>query len=174
MPALILPYRETLPQIDPTAFVAETAVVIGDVTLGPDSGLWYGCVVRGDVNTIRIGARTNIQDGTVIHCSPEATTVVGDRCVVGHQVHLEGCVIEDDCLIGSGTVIVHHTVVGRGTLVGAQAMVPGGLTIPPRSRVLGVPARITEGVIEEGAFDDAVERYVAKGHRYAASLRRLA
>ena len=125
MPALILPYRETLPQIDPTAFVAETAVVIGDVTLGPDSGLWYGCVVRGDVNTIRIGARTNIQDGTVIHVSSTLQgTEIGDDITVGHMALLHACTLESGCFIGMKACVMDGAYVESGAMVAAG---PDGL-----------------------------------------------
>jgi len=161
------------PQVHPTAFVHPDAVVIGSVVIGAESTVWPGAVLRGDNSSIRIGAKTSIQDGTVVHCTATLDTVVGDRCVVGHQVHLEGCTIEDDCLIGSGSVVLHRVVVGHGSLVGAAALVTNDTVIPPRSRALGVPARITEGVVPEGEFTHAVEFYVHNAHRYAAELRRL-
>ena len=161
------------PTIHPSAFIHPDAVVIGDVTIGAESTIWPTAVLRGDQGPIRIGSQTSVQDGSVLHVAAEASTTVGDRCVIGHRVHLEGCTIEDDCLIGSGAVVLHHVVVGRGSLVGAQALVPNRTIIPPRSRALGVPARVSEGVIAEGEFDYAVERYVRNSHRYRAELRRL-
>ena len=145
------------------------------------SGDFYGALasfsvspaaVCGELELYRI-VTAAFTHGSVLHVAADASTTVGDRCVIGHRVHLEGCTIEDDCLIGSGSVVLHHVVVGRGSLVGAQALVPNRTIIPPRSRALGVPARVSEGVIAEGEFDYAVERYVRNSHRYRAELRRL-
>ena len=172
-PMAIYALGDVQPTIHPSAFVHPDAVIIGDVTIGPESTVWPTAVLRGDHGAIRVGAQTSIQDGTVVHVTAHAATTIGDRCVVGHRVHLEGCTIEDDCLIGSGSIVLHRVVVGRGSLVGAQALVTNDTVIPPRSRALGVPARVTEGVVTEGEFDDAVAIYVHNAHRYAADLRRL-
>jgi carbonic anhydrase/acetyltransferase-like protein (isoleucine patch superfamily) len=161
------------PTIDPSAFVHPDAVIIGDVTLGPESTVWPTAVLRGDHGSIRVGARTSIQDGTVVHCTAELPTIIGDDCVVGHNAHLEGAVVEDGCLIGSGSVVLHRVVVRAGALVGAGALVPNGTEVPPRAMALGVPCRIKEDAVAEGAFDYAVERYVHNGHWYRAELRRL-
>jgi carbonic anhydrase/acetyltransferase-like protein (isoleucine patch superfamily) len=164
---------ERVPQIDPTAFVHPDAVVIGDVRIGAESTVWPSAVLRGDHGTITVGARTSIQDGSVVHCTGELATTIGDRCVVGHQAHLEGCTVEDDCLVGSGSIVLHRAVVRRGALVGAAALVPNDTEVPARAMALGVPCRIREDAVEEGAFAYAVERYVANGHWYRAQLRRL-
>jgi len=164
---------DLVPDVHSSAFVHPDAVVIGNVSIGAESTVWPTAVLRGDHNAITIGAQTSIQDGTVIHVSANIPTIVGNRCVVGHRVHLEGCVIEDNCLIGSGSVLLHHVLVGRGSLVGAQALVSPGTIVPPLSRAIGVPARVTEGVIEEGAFEYAVETYIHNAHWYSAELRRL-
>lgn len=164
---------DRVPRIDPAAFVHPDAVVIGDVTIGPESSVWPTAVLRGDHGAIRIGKRTSVQDGTVVHCTGTLDTVVGDRCVIGHKVHLEGCTIEDDCLVGSGAVVLHRVVVRTGALVGAQALVPNGTEVPSRAMALGVPARIRTDAVEPGAFDHAVETYVRNVHWYAAELRRL-
>jgi acetyltransferase-like isoleucine patch superfamily enzyme len=161
------------PSIHPTAFVHPDAVVIGDVAIGAESTVWPSAVLRGDHGPIRVGDQTSIQDGTVVHASASASTEIGSRCVVGHIAHLEGCVVEDDCMIGSGSVVLHNVVVGRGSLVAAQALVTVNTIIPPRSRAIGVPARITAGVVEEGAFDAHVAVYVRDAHWYRADLRRL-
>jgi carbonic anhydrase/acetyltransferase-like protein (isoleucine patch superfamily) len=171
MPRYAIGERE--PTIDPTAFVHPDAVVIGDVTIGPEATVWPGAVLRGDHGRIRVGARTSIQDGTVVHCTSTLDTVVGDRCVVGHRVHLEGCTIEDDCLIGSGSVVLHRAVVRRGALVGAQALVTNGTEVPSMALALGVPARIHPNKLQPGAHDDAVAVYVGNAHWYNAELRRL-
>ena len=164
---------DRIPQIDPTAFVHPDAVVIGDVRIGPESTVWPTAVLRGDHGTITVGARTSIQDGTVVHCTASVPTVVGDRCVVGHNAHLEGCTIEDDCLIGSGSVVLHRVIVRRGALVGASALVPNDMEVPSHAMALGVPARIREDAVAEGAFTRAVDLYVHNGHWYRADLRRL-
>ena len=147
--------------------------MIGDVSIGAESTVWPTAVLRGDHGTIRVGARTSIQDGTVIHCTADLPTVIGDDCVVGHNAHLEGCTVEDGCLIGSGSVVLHRVVVRTGALVGASALVPNGTEVPSRALAVGVPCRIREDAVGEDAFRHAVERYVANGHWYRADLRRI-
>lgn len=164
---------ERVPSIDPGAYVHPDAVVIGDVRIGPEASVWPGAVLRGDVGTIRVGARTSIQDGTIVHCTGTLDTSIGERCVIGHKVHLEGCTILDDCLIGSGSIVLHRAVVGPLSLVGAAALVGNDKVVPPRARALGVPARIVEDAVSEGEFDYAVDVYVTNVHRYAGQLRRL-
>jgi carbonic anhydrase/acetyltransferase-like protein (isoleucine patch superfamily) len=164
---------ERMPSIDPMAFVHPDAVVIGDVRIGPESTIWPTAVLRGDHGSIRVGARTSIQDGTVVHCTAALPTVIGDDCVVGHNAHLEGCTVEDGCLIGSGSVLLHRVVVRRGALVGASALVPPDTEVPARAMALGVPCRIREDAVEEDAFQHAVQTYVRNGHWYRAELRRL-
>lgn len=164
---------DRMPSIDPTAFIHPDAVVIGDVQIGPESSVWPTAVLRADHGRIIIGASTSVQDGTVVHCTASLDTVIGDRCVIGHNAHLEGCVIADDCLIGSGSVILHRAVVGPMSLVGAGAVVGNDKVVPPRARALGVPARITEDAVQAGEFDHAVATYVRNVHWYAADLRRL-
>lgn len=161
------------PSIHPWAFVHPDAVVIGNVHVGPESSVWPTAVLRADFGAIRVGAQSSVQDGTIVHCTSRLDTVIGDRCVIGHNVHLEGCTIEDDCLIGSGSVVLHEVTVRSGALVGAQALVPNRTEIPPRAMALGVPARIKEDAVPPGAFDDAVAIYVRNAHRYNAELRRL-
>ncbi len=164
---------DRIPTIDPTAFVHPDAVVIGDVTIGAESTIWPSAVLRGDHGAIRIGAQTSIQDGTVIHCTGQHPTIIGDRCVVGHNAHLEGCTVDDNCLIGSGSVILHRAHVGSGALVAASAMVPNDTQIPPLAMALGIPCKIRENAVEVGAFDYAVDLYIQDGHMYRSDLRRL-
>ena len=164
---------DRVPRIDPLAFVHPDAVIIGDVTVGPESSIWPTAVLRGDHGSVVVGAQTSVQDGTVVHCTAALDTVIGDRCVVGHNAHLEGCRIEDGSLIGSGSVVLHRAVVGPHALVGAGAVVPNGTVVPPGARALGVPARITENAVLPGHADDAVEIYVRNAHWYNADLRRL-
>lgn len=161
------------PTIADSAFVHPDAVVIGAVTIGPESTVWPGAVLRGDHGAVRVGAQTSIQDGTVVHCTSTLDTTIGDRCVVGHRVHLEGCTIEDDVLLGSGSVILHRVVVRSGALVGAQALVINDTEVPAFAMALGVPAKILPDRVRPGAHDDAVAVYVRNAHWYNAELRRL-
>lgn len=139
---MIKSYKGITPKIAPTAFVAENALVIGDVTIGDDSGIWFNCVVRGDINFIRIGKRTNIQDGSILHVNPaKYPLVVGDAITVGHRVILHGCTIKDGCLIGIGSIVLDGAVVGEESIVGAGAVVAEGTVIPPRTLAIGIPAK---------------------------------
>ena len=164
---------DLVPSIDPDAFVHPDAVVIGRVQLGAGASVWPGAVLRGDYGSISVGAETSVQDGTVVHATAELATVIGSRCVVGHLAHLEGCVVEDDCLVGSGSVLLHRVLVRSGALVAAGAVVAPGTEVPALAMARGVPARVTLDAVEPGAFADSVRRYVENGRRYAADLRRL-
>lgn len=139
------------PRIDPTAFVAENAVVIGDVAIGENASIWYNCVLRGDVNFIRIGARTNIQDGTVIHVSrgDRFPTVIEDEVTVGHSATIHGCHIERGSLIGIGSIVLDGARVGRNSLIAAGSLVTPNTIIPERSFVLGSPARVRRELTDE-------------------------
>lgn len=161
------------PTVHPDAYVHPDAVVIGAVTIGAESTVWPTAVLRGDYGEIRIGERTSIQDGTIVHAVVELPTVVGSRCVVGHNAHLEGCTIEDDCLVGSGSVVLHRAVVRAGGLVGAGAVVPNDMEVPSRAMALGVPARVKLDAVPEGAFSLAVDAYADNGRHYGERLRRL-
>lgn len=161
------------PIIDPTAFVHPDAVIIGDVRIGPESSVWPAAVLRGDHAAIIVGAQTSVQDGTVIHCARDLDTVIGDRCVIGHNAHLEGCTVLDDSLVGSGSTVLHRAVVGPHALVGAGAVVGNDKVVPANARALGVPAVITENVVADDAFESSVASYVHNVHWYAAELKRL-
>ncbi len=145
---MIRPFQGIHPQIDPTAFIAETAVIVGDVTIGKESSIWYNVVARGDVNFIRIGHRTNIQDLSMLHVThrksaddPGAPLIIGDDVTVGHSVTLHGCTIENGAFVGMQAIIMDKAVVGEGALVGARSLVTEGTIIPPRTLWLGSPAR---------------------------------
>ena len=129
-------------QIDTTAFVSPHAYVGGTVTLGSDSSVWPMAVIRGDEGEIRIGARTNIQDGCVLHADRDAYLTIGDNVTLGHAAVVHGCTIEDNVLIGMGAVVLNRAVIGAGSVVGARALVPEGMVVPPDSLVLGVPGTI--------------------------------
>jgi len=161
------------PSIDPSAFIHPDAVIIGDVRIGPESSVWPTAVLRGDHGSVIVGSQTSVQDGTVVHCTRTLDTIIGDRCVVGHNAHLEGCVIHDDSLVGSGAIVLHRAEVGPHALVGAGALVGNGKVVPPHARALGVPAAITPDAVTDDAFDDAVAIYVRNVHWYTAELRRL-
>jgi carbonic anhydrase/acetyltransferase-like protein (isoleucine patch superfamily) len=134
--------------IHPTVFIASTAAVMGDVTIGAESSVWYGAVVRGDMAPIVIGSQTNLQDGTMVHVDEGVPCRVGSRVGVGHRVILHGCTVDDDCLIGMGSVLLNTVHVGAGSVVAAGAVLPEGMQVPPGSLVMGVPARIVRAVDE--------------------------
>lgn len=161
------------PEIDPSAFIHPDAVLIGRVVIGPESSVWPTAVLRGDHGTIRVGAQTSVQDGTIVHCTSTLDTVIGDRCTIGHNVHLEGCTIEDDCLVGSGSVVLHAAVVRSGSLVGAQALVPNGMEVPSGAMALGVPAKIRPDSVSKEHLEYAAQIYVRNTHWYNAELRRI-
>jgi carbonic anhydrase/acetyltransferase-like protein (isoleucine patch superfamily) len=132
------------PTIAATAFLAETATVVGNVDLGDSASVWYGSVLRAEHSAITIGAETNIQDNTVVHTDPGFATTLGDRVTVGHRCILHGCTVEDDALIGMGAVVMNGAVIGEGAVVGAGAVVTEGTHVPPRTLAVGVPAKILE------------------------------
>ena len=147
---MIKPLGDKSPEIHETAFVAENATVIGDVVIGEESSVWYGSVLRGDVNFIRIGNRTNIQDGSVIHVTTALfPTILADEVTVGHRATLHGCVVESNCLIGIGAIVLDGARIGRNSLVAAGSLVTPHTQIPPRSLVMGSPARITRELADE-------------------------
>lgn len=153
------------PRIHETAFVADSADVIGDVLLGRDGSIWFNATVRGDVNRIAIGDASNVQDNAVIHVTHgTAPTTIGDRVTIGHSAVVHGCTIEDEVLVGIGSIILDHAVVGTQSIVGAGALVTGGMKIPPRSMVLGVPARVVRPLTDEEVA--TLAEYAANYVRY--------
>jgi carbonic anhydrase/acetyltransferase-like protein (isoleucine patch superfamily) len=164
---------ELVPSIDETAYVHPDAVLIGDVRLGPEASVWPGAVLRADGAAITIGARTSVQDGSVLHVTPIHPTTVGEECVIGHLVHLEGCTIEDGSLVGSGAVVLHNAIVRSGGLVGAGAVVSGGVEVPSGAMALGVPARIRPDAVDPASIRVGMLSYVERGRHYRAQLRRV-
>ena len=164
---------DAAPTIDPTAFVHPDAVVIGNVTIGAESSVWPGAVLRGDHGRIIVGDQSSVQDGTVIHCTSTWDTVISDRCVIGHRVHLEGCTVEPDALIGSGSVVLQGARIGRGSLVAAQALVAPGTVVPDYQQARGVPARVVETPPDAEMIRASVETYVHNSHWYRSELRRI-
>jgi carbonic anhydrase/acetyltransferase-like protein (isoleucine patch superfamily) len=153
---MIRPFQGKAPHIAADAFIAETAVVIGDVTIGAQSSIWYNVVVRGDVNIIRIGDRTNIQDLTMLHVThrkhaddPGAPLIIGNEVTVGHGATLHGCTVEDGAFIGMQAIVMDRVVVGQGALVGARALVTEGTVIPPHTLWVGAPARCKRELTDE-------------------------
>jgi carbonic anhydrase/acetyltransferase-like protein (isoleucine patch superfamily) len=161
---------EAVINIHPSAFIAPGAVVLGDVTLGARASVWYGAVLRADMAAIVVGEATNLQDGTIVHVDAGKPARIGARVGVGHRAILHACSVEDDCLIGMGSILLNDVLIGTGSVVAAGAVVPEGTRIPPGSLVLGVPARVTRAV------DDALreriretwQHYVAEAHRHRA------
>ncbi|WP_423226011.1 gamma carbonic anhydrase family protein [Candidatus Amarolinea aalborgensis] len=144
-----------------SVFVAPGAVITGQVTMGPESSVWFGCVLRGDVNTITIGAQCNIQDGSILHVDGNKPLRLGDRVSLGHGAIVHGCTVEDDVLIGIRATVLSGAVIGRGSLIGAGAVVPEGMVAPPDSLVLGVPAKVVRQVSAEQA---AMIRRIAQAY----------
>jgi gamma-carbonic anhydrase len=148
------------------AFVAANAIVTGDVTLGEDAGVWFGCVLRGDDAPLVVGRRTNVQDLTMIHADPGAPNVLGEEVTVGHRVVLHGTRIGDRALIGMGAVLLSGSVIGEESLVAAGAVVKEGFAVPPRSLVAGVPARIIRALT-----DEEVARHARSAEGYVRKIR---
>jgi len=141
------------PHIAASAYIAPSADVMGSVEVGENSSVWFQCVLRGDIEPIRVGANSNIQDGTIIHTFQGAPTVVGDWVTVGHRVILHGCTVENHCLIGMGAVLLNHVRVGEGSIIAAGAVVAEDTVIPPRSLYMGVPAKLRREVtVDDQAF----------------------
>lgn len=164
---------DRVPSIHPDAFVHPDAVIIGDVRLGPDSSVWPGAVLRGDYGTVVVGARTSIQDGAVVHAVAAYPTVIGDDCVVGHLAHLEGCVVHDGALVGSGSIVLHEAVVHSGATVAAGAVVRNRTEVPPRALAVGVPATIKADASDPELIRHSADLYVANARRYRQELREL-
>lgn len=143
-------------------------MVLGDVTLGPRSSVWYGCVLRGDMAPIVVGECSNIQDGTIVHVDEGKPARIGSRVGIGHRAIIHGCTIEDDCLIGMGSILLNDVSVGTGSVVAAGAVVREGFVIPPGSLVMGVPGRVTRAV--DGELRERIrgtwEHYVAEAVRH--------
>lgn len=143
-------YLDALPRIHPDAWVHATAVLIGDVTVGPESTIWPHATLRGDDGPIVIGARSSIQDGTVVHCTEDlSATIVGDRVTVGHNVTLHGARIGDDCIVGMGSTLLDNAELGAGSILGAHSLLTQGVRIPPGSLALGAPAKVVRPLTDK-------------------------
>ena len=165
---------DAVPDIDPSAYIHPDAVVIGDVTIGPEASVWPCAVLRGDAGGIVVGPQTSVQDGTVVHTTPRHPTRLGAGCVIGHNVHLEGCVIGDGVLVGSGAVVLNGAVVEDEALVAAGAVVSGTTTVPSRAMALGVPAKIRLDAVDPATqIVPGMQVYLERGRTYRSLLRRL-
>ncbi len=170
----VIPYSDRRPEVAPSAFVAPGAYVIGKVRVGEGSSIWYGAVLRGDLDEIQVGARTSIQDNAVIHMDEGYPVTVGDDCVVGHAAVVHGCEIGDRCLVGMNATILTGAKIGEGSIVAAGAMVPEGREFPPKSLVVGVPAKRVGEVRDEQTKDIArgARSYVERAAAHPKALHR--
>jgi carbonic anhydrase/acetyltransferase-like protein (isoleucine patch superfamily) len=160
---MIRPYRGKRPEIAASAYIDPAAVIIGDVVIGADSSVWPCAVIRGDVHYIRIGARTNIQDGSVLHVMrDEYPLILGDDVTIGHSVTLHGCTIESRCLVGMGAILLNGVTIGSGSVVAAGTLVLEGANIPPGSLVVGHPGKVKRMLtgVDQASIDAYAARYV--------------
>ncbi len=169
---MITPFRDIHPLIHTTAYVADDAIVIGDVEIGEEASVWFGSILRGDVNYIRIGSRTNIQDACVVHVSSkDHPTILEHEITVGHRVTLHGCHVESGCLIGIGSILLDGSRIGRNTLVAAGSLVTPGTVIPPNSLVMGAPAKVKRELTpdELGDLTASWNNYVRLSREYMSA-----
>lgn len=164
---------DRMPFIHPDAYVHPDAVIIGSVTIGAGSSVWPCAVLRGDDGVIRIGERTSIQDGCVVHTTHIFPTVVGDDCVIGHMVHLEGCTIENGSLVGNGSIVMHEVIVRSGAVVGANSVLLNGTEVPSGSLAVGSPAVIKPNRARPAEIKMGSDSYVTRARTYRDGLRRL-
>lgn len=160
------------PRVDKDCYIADTATIIGNVTLGPESSVWFGAVIRGDNERIEIGAQANVQDNAVLHTDPGYPMTLGARVTVGHQATLHGCSIDEDTLIGMQAIVLNGASIGKNSIVGAGALVTEGKSFPAGSLILGSPAKVVAEVTDEqiAMIRHAANSYVERGRRYRADL----
>ena len=170
---MIYTLGDRIPRIDDSAYVADNATIIGSVEIGPEASIWFGAILRGDNDVIRIGARSNVQDATVIHVDPGIPTTIGEDVTIGHSTMIHGCTIERGCLIGIGAIILDHARIGEESLVGANSLVTEGKEFPGRSLILGSPARVVRPLTDEdiAAIRRAPDHYVDNTRYYKANLK---
>ena len=161
-------YLAAIPQVDPSCYLAPGAAIVGDVRLDPQASVWFGCVLRGDVNRIEVGARSNLQDGTVVHLGDDDPTLIGEDVVIGHRAVVHGCTIGDGTLVGISATILDGATIGHGSIIGAGAVVTAASEIPPHSLVLGVPAKVVK-TLDPSAEDfhrALAGKYTRLAHNY--------
>lgn len=169
----VLPFEGTYPNIHPDAWIAPTAVVVGDVEIGADSSVWYHCVLRGDTNIMRIGARTNIQDGSILHLNAGAEPlVIGDEVTVGHACIVHACTLKDRAFVGMGATVLDRAIIEQGGMLGAGGLLPPGKRIGPNELWMGNPAKLVRvmDAEERARFDRTASHYVTLAKRHRASL----
>lgn len=162
-----------MPRIHPNAYVHPAATIIGDVTLGDGASVWPGAVLRGDFGAINVGCRSSVQDCCVIHATESLATLIGADCVIGHSAHLEGCVVSDGVLCGSGSVVLNGATIGPGAVIGAGAVVTQGTVVPARSLALGVPAQVRPDVVSMNMVEESVNHYLTMARTHRSDLRAL-
>jgi len=161
------------PQIDPdVGWIAPTAVLVGDIVVGPEVGIWFGVVARGDIETITIGARSNVQENCVLHTDTGYPLVIGENCTIGHSAIVHGCTIGDNTLVGMGATVLNGARIGKNCLIGANALITEGKDIPDNSMVVGAPGKVIRQIDAEGVRNLAAsaERYVRNARRFAAGM----
>lgn len=166
---MIYDFNGKTPDIDKTSYISPSVDVIGDVSIGKDSSIWFGSVVRGDMNYIKIGSRTNIQDNSTVHVTTDLyPTIIGDEVTIGHNVIVHGCQIENRCLIGMGSIIMDGVVIGSGSLIGAGALISPGTKIPPNSLVVGLPGKIVRSTTskEQNEIIERAQHYIDFSKKY--------
>lgn len=170
----IHPYRDKQPQVHPTAFLASGAMVVGDVVLGDRVSVWFNAVIRGDSSSVRVGANTNVQDAAVLHTDQGSPCVVGEDCTIGHGAVVHGCRIGRGCLIGMGAVVLSGAEIGDESIVAAGALIPEGRSYPPRSLLVGSPARRLRDLTDEEVerlIRPGVQHYLEFAEEYRRALR---
>ena len=158
---MIMKFKEFTPKEGKNSWIAPSADVIGDVEIGEDSSIWFGCVLRADINKIKIGDRSNVQDLSMIHLDHNYPTIIGDDVTIGHKVMLHGCTIENGCLIGMSATVLDGAVIGEGSIVGANSLVTSGKKFPPRSLIMGSPAKVVKEL-----DDETVESLIKHAGKY--------
>lgn len=167
-----LEFLDVEPSIHPSAFLAASCDVIGDVTIGAESSIWYGCVLRGDINRIVVGARSNIQDGSIVHLSDDYGVLIGDDVTIGHKALIHACTIGDGVLVGMGAIIMDGAEIGAGSIVAAGSLVLAGTVVPPGSLVLGSPAKVVRELDEEEQVEGRrlAAKYLLVSRRHQSRL----
>jgi carbonic anhydrase/acetyltransferase-like protein (isoleucine patch superfamily) len=170
---MLRPFRGVLPRVHPSAFIDHSAQVIGDVEIGEESSVWMTVVLRGDIHRIRIGSRSNVQDGSIVHVMRQThPTTIGDNVTVGHGVLLHGCTVDDRCLIGMGAILLNGTHIGTNSIVAAGTLIPEGMTVPPRSLVMGSPGKVRRALTDDEVASIQVyaDHYVEYRLEYLGSV----
>lgn len=169
---LTLPYNGVWPRISPTAFVAPTAVIVGDVEIGDEASIWFGVVIRGDTAPVRIGARSNVQDNTVIHTDEGMPTLIGDDCSVGHAAIVHGATVGDGSLVGMGARLLNRASIGKGSVIAAGALLPEGKSVPDGQLAMGSPAKAVRAVndVERERMREGITHYLTYAREYRANI----